>query len=1182
MAIPSREELLKTVSKGSSFGSGALSGVTRDNVLDKAKTKTASTQKINTLRSEAASAEAVAASAAKAAKPLNVIKGVAVDIARSIPTTLASTVAAAKGKSLSSEYTPTTSVDKFLLGDEPVSFRKTGEAISPLIEKIGVSPETASNIAPYVGLFVGALDFAGVPGKKAAVDLLADTTIKNLAKEASADVIYKVIKPGLKGADAETRSLAEAIAKVTDPREVKKLIEAATTPVPKVSIGSVSKERNQYEKLTVPSELQTYAQTLTESGYTKGQFLARLGRAISSSDTEISNYGKLFKQQLTEAGFTPGKFYDATHGIPTPRNPGGISGPAGLRRVGIAADEKMITRAESSLLRERIQNLSRGARGGAVAARKEVADVQREVYDLIKANLPPSLRGPLLATLRNADRPSKLDEALSVVDDHIIDYQVLKAQAKQLSRQRSNIGFVRKIAQLNQTAVNDVKRSLGIQKPLRKMTEFELRKVQDELVKRLRFKEEGNLLDRDAAPKSPTELSDAQIDEYAAALGGASRFTARAAKSIENAKAAITSGNLITIPSEALRAIGAEPVLTSLRKMGAQARKYTMEGAKPTSEIIEKLGLNKSFGKRVISDRDYAALDLAMKNGAIDTVMDIAEKYGVKAEFEQLRPIIDDVFKRANEVDLEVEYRQNFFPRSFKDDPATRNAATDYFEREYGDVLSEAYADFSTKMGRTPTAEERWAMINNLMRGFKQQGVTLSKTGSFKKRVVDTVTPATADFYQDSFSALQNYFESANNLIEARRFFGKHVDLKNIPPEAELKDVAGQVIDGLVARGQLNPKNSERLREILQARFTGGQMNGFLRQWKNMSYLTIMGDVISAVTQIGDFEKVMYRAGLGKTAPAIFNAVFNPSAQEIRLADLGLEKTIAAEMSTASQTARMVNQVFRAAGLSWVDRLGKEAFLNGVLSKYRTAVAAGDEEFLSMARRILGDEADETFADIARGENTENVKFLALNELADFFPVTLEEVPIQYLKSPNGRIFYTMKTFTTKQLNTYRREILEVAKKDKVTAAKNLARLVGFFVVMNMTADEIKGWIKGDEKSFSDKLVDNMLKTVGFGRYQLDQTQQQGFGRTLVEQALPPTTFIDDAVKDFNDAFVKRDLDKGLRSTRSIPLGGELYYWWFGRGATQNESPANKTTVGSTPQIPSVTIPSVNIPNITI
>lgn len=1170
--------------------------------------------KIAALRSEVASAEKDAATAQEAAGFLNVLGQTAKSIGQGIGRSFVSggqavvelgeaAVDTAKGAPLSRfkdvtsrPFTVETALEQSITGKDKggkVSFTDIGEEFSPLLEKIGVSPETAKKIAPFSGFFLGSLDIVPIgAGKKQALDLFADTTVKTLAKEVNQEAIYKTIKGSLKGGDAEVRTLAEAISKADNSADVRKILEAATTkPTGAVKVPTTPLPK--LEKLTVPAPLKTYAESIVEQAYSKSEFLNRLGRAIESADAEISNAAKLFKQEITEAGFSPGKFYDAAHGRPLARTselPTQTTTKGAQTRKTIAESirpaEAVIQRGEYKLLKERIQATARGAKAGAKGAKDDIRRFQTDIISLIQKNLPVALRGKHLVTVRNTTDINKLDSAMDKLADDIVAYEDLRAQAAALNKEGSRIAFIRKIAELNQTAVNDAKKALGINKPLRKMDLDERKRLAAELIERLKFKKANALFEKTAAPKSPTELSERQIDEYLAAMNGATRFKKRAIQNLRNTGDALRkSGDLITIPSEALRAIGAEPVLTALRKMGAQARKYTMEGEKVTSEIISKLGLNRKLGRQVISDRDYAALDLAMKNGATDTVMQIADKYGVRSEFEQLRPILDDVFKRANDVDLEVEYRSNFFPRSFKEDAATRDAATAYFEKEYGDVLTEAYSDFATKMGRAPTAEEKWKLINNLMRGFKQQGVTLSKTGSLKRRRIEEVTPATADFYQDSFSALQTYFESANNLIEARRFFGKHVDLKNIPGETELRDIAGVVIDKLVARGELNPKHSERLREILQARFTGGQMNSFLRLWKNGSYLSIMGDVISAVTQLGDFEKVMYRAGLRNSAPAIFNAVFNPTAQQVRLADLGLEKTIAAEMNTPSATGKMVNDVFKSVGLSWIDRLGKESFINGTIAKYKQAIESGDEAFLETARRILGDEAPETFEAIAKGDMTENVKFLALNELADFFPVTLEEVPIQYLNSPNGRIFYTMKTFTTKQLNTYRREIFREARKDPVQAAKNAARLIGFFMVMNMTADEVKSWIRGEDKGFTDKLVDNMLKTIGFGKYQLDQASAQGFGRTVLEQALPPTAFVDDAVKDFNDVFVKRDADKGLRSTKNIPVGGELYYWWFGRGAgSESSSTQKENTSVSIPsvQLPSVTVPTIRIPNVSI
>lgn len=1035
--------------------------------------------------------------------------------------------------------------------DKPFSAKIEGE---DFLSVFGASEETKKKHGVFTGLTLGALDF--IPGAGTGTKLAAKTVSRvasATSKTSNIDNIAKNLRVVLHGDEEAIQGLARTLRDVTDPKEAGRLIrEAGASPANAKSIGDL-------------------ATTVRNSGVQRAKFLDDFKKALNNPKTTQGQRAMNLGTRLQRSGLTPEAFFD------------GLVAKAPLKTVR-AADTTLLKltgttktqRAQMSTLKTKITALSRGVREGRAASKADIKTIQTSLTKQITDNLPVSARGGLIKKIKNTNSPKTLDNALAAVDKKIAEFNEAKVLRKDLSSRRSKLAFINKLGELNSTAVRDMKQKLGITRPLRQMNKAELDKMVTEAKSRFKFKRkkglvspkvkiDGKIVDKKKATR-PLTVSDQDVTAIMQARGVTGSTTNKVKNNLKIAKDAMAkTGDLVTVPSEALRAIGAEPVLTALRKMGFSARKHAKEGSDASSAIIKKLGLNKI--KPVISKEDFVRLDIAMKNGASETVDKLAKKYGVQAEFNDLRRSLDGVFKRANEVELDVKYRKTFFPRSFKDDAVTRENATKFFEKESGDLLKEAYDNFSKRMGREPRAEEKWRIINNLMRGFKQEGVTLSKTGSLQRRVLEHVTAQTDEFYTDSFSALEGYFESANSLIEARRFFGKalDVDLKKIPAEAELDDVVGVTIDKLVAEGKLKPENSERLREILQARFKGGQMNSFLQSWKSMSYLTIMGDIFSAITQIGDFEKVMYRAGLREGVPAIFKSIFNPSAQQIKLADLGLDKTIAAEMATPTQLGKMVNQVFKVSGLSSLDRLGKEAFANGVLAKYKKAVRTGDEKFLARARKTLGGEADETFKAIERGEVTENVQFLALNELADFFPITLEEVPLAYLKHPNGRIFYTMKTFTTKQLNNYRREILvEFKNGNRVQASKNMSRLVGYFVVMNMTSDSIKDFLQGKEESFSDKVVDNMLKTVGFNKYTLDKSKEIGLGRAALESfLLPPTAFVDDAVRDFVDVFDPED-DKPSRSVRNIPIGGEMYYWWFGRGSQQTEKAREKKKPSST------------------
>lgn len=1058
--------------------------------------------------------------------PIDIAQGTARSIA-SLP------LAGIKGKEAT--IAPNSKFSQAVFGtDKPFNLQSEG---GDFLQMFGASEDTISKYGFATGLTLGLLDF--IPGGKNASTI--GRVSKSVAKTNDTQTIAKNLRVVLDGDEDAIQNLARTLKDVNDPREAQKLIsEAGAT--------------------TRGSSITELADTIRASGVDRQKFLDDIKAAVSDPNTRSGQRALNLTTKLRQRGLTPEAFYDGL----VSRAPLKSSAPADrAARATLNIRETPVRTTESRLLKNRIKDMSSGARAGSVSARAEVKAIQTQLTKQITDNLPVAYRGALIKKIKNANSPATLRRALEGVNKKIRTYNEALQLRKELSSRRSKLAFINKLNELNSTAVRDMKNQLGIKKHLRHMDKEELDQMISEARKRFEFKKErgltapktkdakGNIVERKGKRKMTVDEN--KIDSIREARKVNNTYKKKLNKKITNAKSTAQKiGDLVSIPSEALRAIGAGEVLTGLRRMGFNSRKYTKEANEITSTIIKKLGIDSKTPK--ISPDDLLRLDVAMKDGAVNTVMEIAEKHRVKNEFIQLRKVLDEMFMRANEVGLDVKYRSGFFPRSFKDDAATRKAATEYFEKEAGDLLDEAYKNFETKMGRAPFEEERWKMINNLMRGFKQEGVTLSKTGSLKRRVLEEITAETDDFYENSFVALANYFESANNLIEARRFFGKHLpyDIKKLPAEAKLDDVVGVIFDKLVKENKINPANSERLREILTARFTGGK--GWIQDWKNISYLTIMGDVLSAVTQIGDFEKVMYRAGVRKAFPAIFKSIFNPSSQQVRLADLGLDKTIAEEMANPSKLGKMVNQVFKLSGLSSIDRLGKEAFINGTLSRYKKAIKNSDEKYLANARRLLGKESEQTFADIAAGRQTENVRFLALNELADFFPVTLEEVPIQYLKSPNGRIFYTMKTFTTKQLNNYRREIIdEYNSGNKVQASKNMARLVGMFVVMNMTADEIKDFIKGEEEPLRDKVVDNFLKTIGFSKYNLDRSQQAGAGRAVLEATLlPPTTFVDDAVKDFNDVFVKGK-DDPLRTTRNIPLGGELYYWWFGRGAQKRE-----------------------------
>ena len=568
---------------------------------------------------------------------------------------------------------------------------------------------------------------------------------------------------------------------------------------------------------------------------------------------------------------------------------------------------------------------------------------------------------------------------------------------------------------------------------------------------------------------------------------------------------------------------------------------------------------------RDISLEDYADLDLALKNGDVTKTNELLKKYGLEKEFTEVRKTLDDLHKRAEEVGFDIGYEKNYFPRMIKDS----EGFLEYLGK--GDdwsIIDEAIKAKETAIGRYLTQDEKASLVNTMVRGYKQ-GISLSETGAMKARTVDIVDANLNQFYRDSVDSLIKYVDSTNDAIEARRFFGKG---KKTDQFANVDDSIGSYILDLVAKGKVKPSQEKELRNILQARFGAVGTSGVVRVYKNLSYIDTMGSFTSAITQLGDLAFAIYKGGPINTLKSLGKAIVGKS--KITRADLGIEK-IAQEFEDASRSALAVNKVFKLIGLEKFDALGKETVINAVISKYQKLAQNPNPELMRRLQAVFGDDTAQVIADLKAGKTTEDVKLLAFNELLDIQPVALSEMPEQYLKGGNGRIFYMLKTYTVKLFDVYRNEVFQVIKKDPVRGIRNMLYLSAALVAMNATADEIKDLMLGRKTSLKDRTVDNILKLAGFSKFTIYKARQEGIGSAVAKTILPPLKFIDSAYKDIS----KGTEVSQAETIQSIPIGGKLYYWWFGKGRTNTDKKEkSSSSIPSLPQLPKLPkLPKIEI-----
>ena len=607
--------------------------------------------------------------------------------------------------------------------------------------------------------------------------------------------------------------------------------------------------------------------------------------------------------------------------------------------------------------------------------------------------------------------------------------------------------------------------------------------------------------------------------------------------------------------------------------------------------------------------QDKFVWDAARRNSDEVKIKELAEKYNMTADQEKLRAVLNQIRQDAIDVGYDVGFIEEYWPRIIKDQEGFLQATKGISQRP---VITDAIKVYADKLGMTVEKfelaypEQAADIASNTILG---RNLGLGGPGNIQARQYETVPPELNKFYMDSDAALMQYIYSMTKKIEARRFFGKVPErIATLKAEKKRKQVMlteyekannatriddvsgdlirieqeldkyklqrdyteniGSYINDLRLSGRIQADDEKVVRDILDARFHEHGATGIVNAYKNMSYIDVMGSPISALTQIGDLAWAMYVGkvwtprGLADTVKNVGKAITKKS--EITKEDLGIER-IAQEFADGTTLGNAVSKVFKLVGLERIDSIGKETLINNAFSNYKAMASTEDgrQALLKQIKPIFGTQSESVINDLLANNSTDNVKMLLYHRLLDFQPGALSEMSEQYLKSGNGRVFYMLKTYTLKQFDVFRNEAwhkIKTGERDQVIEGiGNMIKLVSLLTLANAGADELKDWMLGKETKFEDHVIENFLTMGGASKFVRMQTAREGLGSGLIGQILPPFRFVNSISKDLNQLYGSYitgdtiDYDHA-RIVESIPIGGKLYYWHYGRGEDYKKS----------------------------
>ena len=604
-------------------------------------------------------------------------------------------------------------------------------------------------------------------------------------------------------------------------------------------------------------------------------------------------------------------------------------------------------------------------------------------------------------------------------------------------------------------------------------------------------------------------------------------------------------------------------------KLKGELRKLEFNIGRESSKRVEK---SKPFVEKLqqLKKKDsktYNQLSQMLFNGAAQDVNardKLLKDLKMFEEFQDVQVALNEIYQDAEVVGMKaggnkqyfMGYLQEYFPRMVQDYEGLKKH---YGQDENLSVFEQEIAAREKENGAKLSEHEKGILLESFIKGDMHQRVGTARPKSTMSRRTDAIEPNALKFYKSPEQSLPAYLENMTTAIETKKFLG----INDMLVEDGRERVPGRmatVIKEEYDAGRMDAEKERRLRSLIKSRFgVKDAQNSIIGGAKNLGYLATMGNIGSAITQFGDFSYSVIQNGFLPTVRAATGKKI------FRMEDLGINRdqvTIEAQ-DGAQALKKSVDFVFKAVGLTKLDRFAKETNINAAFQKakrmargkqakvLRAKVASQMDNNVPAMRNGkptgLG-EVDQFMLDLKKGNASDLVGLYLFNQLSEIAPISMSEMPPSYAKNPNLRIMWMLKSYTVKQLNFMREQSFsKIASGEKAQVIEGLQNLIKIGTVMmaaNATADTLKDFIFGREIDSGDIMIDNILRIFGLSRY-VTRKAAKNPKDALVDFFLPPQANIANDL--WKDALGARELDE-LRTLKYVPFVGKFLYWHEGRG----------------------------------
>jgi hypothetical protein len=563
-------------------------------------------------------------------------------------------------------------------------------------------------------------------------------------------------------------------------------------------------------------------------------------------------------------------------------------------------------------------------------------------------------------------------------------------------------------------------------------------------------------------------------------------------------------------------------------------------------------------------------------------------------QWQAVRETLDDLHGQLEDAGIEVGYIQDYFPTSVKKDSVDTWREIFGIGTEERSAFDAALKQERKRLGRDLDLDEENEFINKYLRGYGNtnstpvlanlkarsglaqgmEGLTF-RDAKGEERLISTL-------YNDPSTTLENYINRATFDIESRKFFGR--------TEEGLDTSIGAYVNDLMVSGQIKGSDVDKVKELLTARFVQGPKKpaDFTRLGKDLAIGFALNDIGSALVQVNEVGMSFYRNGLLNTIKGLGQSF---DSKALKTLDLGIQR-IGADYADAPSIMRAaVDLGLKLNGFKAANKLMQETQINAGFNYFKNVFAkekgARFNKEYSYLKGAFGAEEADRMVDAFRSKSLQeafdddSIGLALFDRLGATQVISLSDMPKVYLKHPNSRMFYALKSFALKQLQFIKDESyskIAGSMKSMATEGANpkniklggegLRNLMALGLIVggtntgvNYLRDALRGKTSEDYQSLEERAVEGLMQaTVPIvNPFIFYKIQKEGIGNALKNWVSPATPLIDNISKDtleFGKAIDKgEDYNPWLSRTlfSMIPVAGATLWSWSPAGREQYE-----------------------------